>query len=685
MKAKVGFFVLLLALAPLTLWRAHLESSLWMDETYSLLLTTYPVDRLIELTSRDAHPPGYYLMLKAWLKTARLVGWEPGILWAQSLNMAFWLGLTVMAWLGGRRLFGPTRGALFACLIAGSAYATLMAHELRGYGLASVALFGAFLVLVDLAADEDLEPERDRSRRKRLWAAYAALATFALWMHLMSALILVLMAGSWLLLLAVRRKISRRLLGEALVAHLTSLLLFSPWLLHLSGQIGFLDRSDPQWMTPPTWENLLWVFSFWYPFGRIGEPSWEQNRILVPFGLVALALPLFFAAGSVFWRQTKRAESSEPEARENSTRAGIVAALGLSTAGLFVVSTWLIDRLGLISTFHGPRYPMLVVGIWIAGLFGSSVWAVGRRRLGEKWLVLSPAPWLLCSIYGQVVLASQEAKGGIFAFKSTDEHWPAPGETIHVMPSELVPFYRQTLDGLDVRRIEELPCVAEKQAAVLDLNPWRSLDRPRDLLARALIQRRKLASRVKKSPFPPHEASYALYSLEKVDSVVARAFCEHGLVSPLHREAAHVVSAAWPENQASREGWSYLEMGSDLEFYRWSSVKETRIVFDGSLEPGKYALHLVGYRSPRPESFVVLRGELQGSDFGFEENLGEGRFHLRLPITLSRTHSPPVLVLEHPVWATDSKKNQRHLSFALHGAWFAAESLGRDLQATSEP
>lgn len=59
----------------LALWLAfalrlhHLGAqSLWYDETVSLTLAREPLGELLAHTSRDIHPPGYYLALAAWLQ-----------------------------------------------------------------------------------------------------------------------------------------------------------------------------------------------------------------------------------------------------------------------------------------------------------------------------------------------------------------------------------------------------------------------------------------------------------------------------------------------------------------------------------------------------------------------------------------------------------------------------------------
>ena len=266
---RSGLVLLLCVLAPLTVWRLHLEQSLWIDETYSLMMASFSVHKIIANTGLDAHPPGYYLALKAWLKAARIVGLEPGILWARMLNGFFWVGLALLAWISGRRLLGRRAGTLLAWAVAGGACASLVARDLRGYGVATTFLFGAYVFLVAVTAESERNPPVQR-RLWILWSGYAVCATCAMWTHLLSALVLAAVGLVWLAILLFRRRIHRASLLPAFVGQALPIVLFSPWLLHLTAQIDYMNRSDPQWMTPPTPANLGWVFTFWFPLGRLG-------------------------------------------------------------------------------------------------------------------------------------------------------------------------------------------------------------------------------------------------------------------------------------------------------------------------------------------------------------------------------------------------------------------------------
>ncbi len=156
MRRLIPVAILLLA----AFWRFHhLETqSLWHDEGNSLRLAERSLSDLVEATSRDIHPPGYYIALKSWMGLMGTT--EFGL---RSLS-AFWSIVAVAATYAlGRRLFGDFAATLAALLVAANPFAIYYAQETRMYAqLGALSILSLWLLLRLL--------DTSHARRRLYWA-----------------------------------------------------------------------------------------------------------------------------------------------------------------------------------------------------------------------------------------------------------------------------------------------------------------------------------------------------------------------------------------------------------------------------------------------------------------------------------------------------------------------------------
>jgi hypothetical protein len=773
---RSGAFTLLALLAlvlPLRVARAAIENSLWIDEIASLMLASHPLGAIVDHGAVDTNPPGYFFALKIWLKLAKLAGAEPGVLWARLLGTLCWLVLALAAWTAGARCRGAYFGAVLAWAVAAGAYAGVQANDARGYSISSVALFVCLAVLVvqyrDGVAGEGASrdspppegpssdglpsdglsrngspggasdrdgPSASRASRRALllWLVYAAAASTAMWTHLLAAPVCVLLGLAWLLLaLAIRRRCPSFLYLGGL-AHLLVGLSFLPWLLHLRAEVESLRESAVGWMTPATVPNLLAVFAYWYPFGRIAGPDQPAWQLYDSLGALSLLAPL----AAALWAARRRArprQDFQPAAAASGEhlppgdrrppgdgrppeRGGppgdgrppkwggpsgdgrlpeghgplgdsrpllVLALCGFGVSLLFVGLLWALQRLGLMTVFFAPRYPALTAAPWAAGLAALSAWAVERAGWprARVWFLL--LPWLACAGLGQLWAIRAEQSGGLRAMRQRfSPLLPPGGSRLYVLPADLLPFFRRTFGRFDLRPIEELPCALRKAApataaTVLDLNFWHVLDHPQDLVARRVIADGELAGRVERASFPDWRADFNVYRLSSISPAKAADLCAHGFEPPSWNDPPRALASALAENQKFARGWSFPELGPDLRLRRWASRPIAEVLFDRPLAPGRYQLHYSGYRAGFPEKIAHMELRLEGDPAAHAFDVPEGPIEIELGFTLARTARRPLLRVTHPMWtprAATGSSDARHLASLFSHAWIEASPTG---------
>jgi hypothetical protein len=144
---NVAFFTLVASTAIIAvttrLWQ--MTGALWYDEAFSAWLAALPIDRLIDATAGDVHPPAYYLILAVITYTLGNAEW---VLRLPSLVAG--LALIGVVWRLGRALGLPplvVQTATVLCAVA--PWQIYYSTEARSYALLTLAVAVAALGLVE--------------------------------------------------------------------------------------------------------------------------------------------------------------------------------------------------------------------------------------------------------------------------------------------------------------------------------------------------------------------------------------------------------------------------------------------------------------------------------------------------------------------------------------------------------
>jgi mannosyltransferase len=241
--------ILLLA-ALVRLWALG-GQSLWMDETFSHLFDTLPLDIAWQAIVVDAvHPPLYYLLLRPWLALAG--GGEFALRFPSAMAGLLTVALLLRA---GRDWLGEQAARWAAFLLALSPFHAWYSQEGRMYtllGLLVLAVLAAFWWALC-------------TRKRRAWAVLVALSALAYTTHYFA---LYLPLIEFIFLWAAFRRHHRVLARWAVVQGLAVLPL-AGWLVALytigggSFGIGWIPKPQPADLL-----RTLWSFGMAYD-GRV--------------------------------------------------------------------------------------------------------------------------------------------------------------------------------------------------------------------------------------------------------------------------------------------------------------------------------------------------------------------------------------------------------------------------------
>ena len=666
-----GLLLIMIVLLPFILIRNRMENSIWVDEVYSILLSGKPVDRLISLTTMDDHPPGFYIALKAWNHLGEVLKLAPSLLWARSLNVVFWVLLTTAAWFFSRALLGSGMGAILAWAVAAGSQVLHAARDIRGYGFAIPAMFICFLALVylwkkDHYGKSSLSYEKVPGfsmQSALLWGFYVLSGTIGLYSHLLTSLLLFVLGIIWLCMAYQKPRFKGSFFLGGFASHLLIILLFLPWIFRLRHQLAYHEAAEREWMTPATLWNLLRVFIYWQPFGRLFDLK------------ASLAVPVYLSGGLSFllpWAGLLR----RPETTKRNNLLLPLAMISMVISFGFVLCLFLLNRYMGFQVFHGPRYPALVAPIWVTGLVMAAGWSAKRWKRGTGLALFLMIPWFACSVTGLVWVHRRESRGGIGWWKEiASSYFPGTGEDLYVLPPELIPYFHQSLSEFNTKSIDEIAHVPKekKDILIIDLNYWPQLRTPRDLTILKMIKDKKISRDVEIFVKPELLEGFVNYRLREFRHQLAGELFKDG-VRAVRREFPNSACArALPEWQLLSNGWSVVEFDDQYMTFRWGLGRKSSLAFDGYIHPGKYEFHLIGYRTRYPENPLTMKFQFRGEDEIHEITLGDGGFHISLPMEFSHSHSAPVLLIQHPSWRPcdylDDSTDPRSLSFLFGYAW----------------
>lgn len=244
-----------------------LKQSVWFDEGYSITLARRDVSELLRLTSVDAHPPLYYLSLKAW---ASIFGWSEFALRSLSaLFAALSLGAMFMLI---KKTFRLSSAVIALPFLIISPFLMRYSFEIRMYSM---------VMLICLLATHALVKAKESDKLKH-WLLYSALVTLGMYTLYMS-IVVWLAHGLYLITSNIREsknaKVRTPILPTLLkqkfwLAYGIVILLFAPYVPTVISQLQ--NSALPSITSPVTFKELTTILSF----GTSYQPEWQISVLL---------------------------------------------------------------------------------------------------------------------------------------------------------------------------------------------------------------------------------------------------------------------------------------------------------------------------------------------------------------------------------------------------------------------
>ena len=302
---RVAPLVAVLSLGLLLRLIALRTRGLWYDDAFSIFLARQDVARIVAGTAADTMPPLYYFLLRLWM------GLGSDLVTLRLLNVLVSLAIVALTYRVADVIFNP-RTAVWAALFAAvSPFQIYHAQELRMYALLCVNLLLYLYFFARIYLDLD-------DRAWLSWVGLVASGALAMYSHnlavftLLSANLLLLLERRWRLLEVCRRGVpesrlqpvlpeiaafspakastpvprgglSDKLLACLILAQAAIVVLTSPWLVMVPGQVAKIQRAF--WTPRPGLLELVQALITFHT--NLPVPRW-----MIPIAVTATVLCL---------------------------------------------------------------------------------------------------------------------------------------------------------------------------------------------------------------------------------------------------------------------------------------------------------------------------------------------------------------------------------------------------------
>lgn len=241
-------------------WALLLASrqQVWFDEAYSIWITkNKTLSETIALTSVDAHPPLYYLILNLW---GSLADWD--FFWLRILSVLLFLASIWVAIKFASKIFGQKVAIMSSIMLAFSPFLVRYAFEIRMYSLASlIAVASTYLFYLS----------RKSPNSKKLWLAYAMVVAIGMWT--LYTLAIVFLSHFAICVYDLWRKKSFKFWREGWFKSYTlAVILWSAWLPSFIYQLKHSASSGiGEYIGLHQIENMFNFLAFYKPVGAIAS------------------------------------------------------------------------------------------------------------------------------------------------------------------------------------------------------------------------------------------------------------------------------------------------------------------------------------------------------------------------------------------------------------------------------
>lgn len=241
-----GFFMLLGAVLLGVSVFLCFSGDIWYDELFTMGLANQPLFQLVDITSRDVHPPLYYMIVRYFLLFSKVAGTGfdqvviAKLASAIPFGLCFIYSLTIV-----RKHFGMLTAGLFCFLLTAMPQLAEYTVEIRMYGYALFFVTAAMLHAYEIVLGKSYVN----------WICLTLFALAACYTQYFACVAVCMVYGYLLVYIILDREVGKRTWKPFSASAVCCIIGYLPWLLiAVPGQVGSVGAD--YWIQPLSIKTL---------------------------------------------------------------------------------------------------------------------------------------------------------------------------------------------------------------------------------------------------------------------------------------------------------------------------------------------------------------------------------------------------------------------------------------------
>lgn len=237
-KNKVTFIIVYIVLS-ISIFILGFGTQIWLDESFSILMTNHTLDEIIHFTTTDVHPPLYYFILKLFVFVA-----GNSMMVFRIASIIPFLAMILIVGLFTSKEINPKAGILSMVIVCAAPSILIYSTEIRMYSYCQLFIVCSAIIAYKLA----------RKDSNVLWILFCIVNALAAYTHYFAGMAVIIISLYLIVNIIITKTDVKKRSVKWLITNVGTVVLYIPWLTVFISQLESVK--EDYWIEAFTFSDL---------------------------------------------------------------------------------------------------------------------------------------------------------------------------------------------------------------------------------------------------------------------------------------------------------------------------------------------------------------------------------------------------------------------------------------------